>query len=38
MKIYQELKVDVIIFTDDVIVTSLSGADNPITDEWENNG
>ena len=38
MKIYEELRLDVIVFTNDVIVTSLFDADNAITDDWENNG
>ena len=39
MKIYENLKVDIIRLGDDVLALNNSlEADNPIVDEWENNG
>jgi len=40
MKIYENLKVDIIRIDEDVLAlnNSMESADNEITDDWENNG
>ena len=40
MKIYENLKVDIVRFEEDVLAlnNSMESADNEITDDWDNNG